>query len=767
MLRFALILWRVISSRAVRVLIYLWILGWGFDRAIFWATEAAWFGSVGQGAWFARRFGVQSALFWTSFIGALAVSALLMRVAARPIPGAQTRALPRALEALEPLRRGAARLAWVVLVLGAWIGARHLSSGWELLLAARADSFTNPIWGLPLARLGLGCLWQWSLCALGATAFAGVLRALPFLAAREPANPLGLWRVLGALGALALGARGALYLVAMGEANLSDGFLGRELWVGAPLAIGGALLCAGAALQCLRRPGFKRLGVAIGLALLLPRALELVLSPLALVVPSAAAQSARNRAATRAGWNLDEAPAIASNAPPLAAHWPIWDEEALLDGARAQNKWLGNQIIDWRAASLENTTGWVAGLAAAQGSWGARHDADADNAIQWLAFDATGNVEGRAVPLADAPLPLRSFYGLEGPPLLGDATSDAGAPFENWGWKLAWAWRLREPSLLFDGARASRVLLLRGARESAERLAPFLIWDEAQLVSAPAGPRWQLVGYGATPYFRGALAAPTGEFAHYNSAVPAVVLQIDPRNGRAEFFALAHASNGASNGATNWSAPWAKTMDARAVISAPAMPLLEPVRAQMARILGQSNALGEPLWTFAEGHSTRVWRAPNLPAGVETRLATLDEAARREAKNQKLRGGGALLWPDARAPGGFWIGRPYYAADANDNDGANARSARLWRVGLTGLKPSPVATGEDARAALIEFDLKNAPAKTTPNALAPGARALALEALRAHDAAQKAATQSNWKEWEKQSARERQLLQQLAARDGK
>ena len=760
MLRFATLFWRVLSSRAARVLLYVWMLGWGFDRAIYWATEAAWFGSVEQGAWFTTRFLAQFGLFWGTLLGALISATPLMRLAARPLPDAETKTLPRALERLEPLRRAAMRLAWVFIVVSAWIVARHVAGGWPLMLAGARGSLLDPIWGLPLARLITGALWQWTLCLLGATAFAGVLRVLPLLATREPLAPLRLWRALSVLGALALLLRGALYLLESGEALASDGISGRELWLGLPLAIGGAALCLVAAWACLRRPGFKRLGVAVALALMLPRVLSVVSAPLGLIVPVPKAVAARELAATRAGWNLDDAPALDASAPPLASHWPIWDEEALVGLARGQRARHGAQVIDWRAAFLLGTTGLVAGVPATLDNWGARHEAQPENALDWLAFDATAQTDGVAPELPDAPLPLRSFYGVEGRPLLGEAPLDAGVPFAFWGWKAAWAWRLRDPLLMLEGARASRLLVFRGARESAEMLAPFLNWDAPQLVATPDGWRWQLIGYATSQYFHGARAATRESFEGNNAVAPAVRLQIDPGNGRAEFFSVDDKS---------WSDVWARIVAARrdGETNRLAMPQLQAARAQVARDLDAGAALSEPVWTRAGGRIGRAWRAPNLPAGVEEKLSQLDAVARRDWSDEgaELRNGGALLWPDARAPGGFWVGRPYYRTAPVA--GGVAREARLWRVGLTGLADSPLVTGDDARAALLAFDLKNVAA---PSALAPISSQMAsknapvLEALRAHDAAQKAAKASNWEEWAKQSARERQLLEGLAAR---
>lgn len=751
---------------------------WGLDRAIFWATEASWFSSVGQGAWFGARFWTQFALFWGTFLCALASAALAMRVAARPAPGAELRTLTGVLERLEPLRRNATRLAWLVLIVGAWILARHIAGGWDVVMAARAGALSDPIWGLPLARLLVNGWWEWSLFLLGALAFAGVLRALPLLAARQPSPPLRLWCALSALGILVLLGRAALYVVSASERYWSDGVTGAELFIGWPVAIVGVVLCLLAAFWCVKRPGYQKLGIAVALALFAPHLLNILLAPLALIVPTPGAIEARNRAATLAAWRLNDAPskpgaAGAAQAPPLATHWPIWNEEALLGVARAEIPRNSQHVIDWRRATLAPREAVVAGVPAGLESWGSPHDADAANGIEWLAFDALQNIEGRAPILRDAALPLRSFYGLEGRPLLGDATSDAGVPFEFWGWKLAWAWRLRDPLLMVEGARAQRLLVARGALESAERLAPFLRWDEPQLHNTSAGLRWELAGYAATPYYGGSAAASDGVFAGNNAVAPAAILRINPRNGQAQF----------GNVARGWSRNWSRIVGAPDAELDVAMPLWDEARAQIARQLGRKNVPDEAVWTWHRGRAERTSYAPELPVGIADRLTVLDGAARADWTRQsapnsvqngaQLQMGDAVVWPEPRAPGGFWVGRPYYAATATAgvaSAGGIARSAKMWRVSLTGLAPSPVASGDDARAALVNFDLQSAPAKTanTAQKSAPGSVAetdsdLALQALQAHDAAQKAARGSQWEQWAKQAALERKLLEQLAA----
>ena len=749
MLRFALIFWRVLASRAVRVLIYLWILLWGADRAIFWITEAAWFGSVGQSQWFGARFLAQFGLFWGAFFLFLVSGAAAMRVAARPLPQTPDATLPRALERLEPLRRGAARLAWLILIVGAWSVARQIAGAWPLVLAALsgAPAEFGVVWQLQLAQLLGASGWEWLLVLLGASAFVGVLRALPLLARREPIAPVKLWRMLGVLGALALGVRGANYGINSAAALASHGAGGGEFWIGVPLAVVGALLCLVAAAWCLRRPGIKRLGVAVVLAVFLPRVAGALLSPLRLVLAPPPGVAARQIAATRAGWGLDAIPAIDRAAPPLSSHWPIWNEQALLGVARGKHGRFKGQVTDWRAAFHQGTLGLVVGVPAALENWGSRHEAESESALLWLALDAAKNVEGSAPEIAQSPLPLRSFYGLEGHPLAGNAPLTAGVPFGNWGWKVAWVWRLRDPLLLLDGARAGRLLVFRGARESVERLAPFLVWDEPRLRFAPAGAKWEVVGYATTAHFRGARAMNEGEFAGFNAAAPAVRAEVDPANGRVEFFAVAPTANAPTapaqtaraqiapapaqtapvpsvptadaptadapatsapatsapatsapatsapaTSATSanvptpkWGAGWARVLGAQSAIDAPGeTPLLARARAEMARQMGEK-VLGEPVWTWSGGRGQYLWRASNLPPGIEAHLAALDAEARRNwnvgREGVTLELGDALLWPDAKAPGGFWVGRPYYSSAAVG--GGALRQTRLWRVGLT------------------------------------------------------------------------------------
>lgn len=749
----------MLTSRAVRWLLIAWAVLWGFDRAIFWLTEGAWFGSVGQGAWFWTRFATELGLFWATFGLELGSAALLMRLAARPFGRdsvSTETALPRALERLEPVRRGATRVAWGVLLVGAWLVARGVAASWPLVLAgtARVEGDFETVWQLPLLHALLGALWQWSLLLLGAVAFAGVLRALPQLATRQPQTPLRLWRALGALGALVLVTRGASYALEIAENLASDGTTGRELWLGAPLGALGIALCVWAALWCLRRPGFKRMGIAVVLALFAPRAVGVLLAPLGLILPAPANLTARDLAATRAGWGLDNAPAIAASAPPLSAHWPLWNETALLGVARGEHGRYKNQVTDWRAAFVSGAPAIVVGVPAALEGWGSRHEAQPESELAWLALDAQANAQGVAPETVGAPLPLRSFYGIEGRPLAGNAALNAGVPFGNWGWKFAWLWRLRDPLLLLDGANAGRLLVFRGARESVEKLAPFLTWDAPTLHMTPDGARWEIVGYAKSVYFRGARAADADPFAGFNAATPAVRALVDPQSGRVTF----------ENWNENWGAGWAKVLGASAGQGPLETPLLDGARAQMARQIGATGVLDEPVWTWANGRARQLRRATNFPAGLDARLAQLDGAASHDwnsADGKTLEKGDAMVWPAARAPGGFWVGRPYYGVVRNNGV---VREARLWRVALTGVAASsPLAAGDDARAAMLAFDLQNAPAKPR-GPIAADVKALALEALRAQKAAQKALTQSNWKEWEKQNEREKQLLEELASR---
>jgi hypothetical protein len=192
---------------------------------------------------------------------------------------------------------------------------------------------------------------------------------------------------------------------------------------------------------------------------------------------------------------------------------------------------------------------------------------------------------------------------------------------------------------------------------------------------------------------------------------------------------------------------------------------IEWVRAQseIATRLGET-ALPEIVISSVNSQTQLVGRVSDdeLARNIRTRLRELDEGG---TKNLGAREGDtpekgrAIVWPDVRAPGGFWLGRAYFL---RSDVPARGRAARLKRVALTGIAPSLIGFGTTAQSAKLDFQLKTRPQSAT-GIRAPG-ESLELRALRAYQAAQDAAKRGDWTTFERESARQKQLLEQLAAR---
>jgi hypothetical protein len=161
-----------------------------------------------------------------------------MRAAAHPLErGAVAPPLSGPLESLDAWRARAPRNAWLVLLICAFFGARAMANLWPQWLAWRASS--DSIHALSFVDEWLRVAWPCALVLLGATAFAGILRALPFLAQRRPQQPSRLWRALAILGALVLLLRGAGYVMRAWDALWRDGTSAGEIFLGLPLGLTG------------------------------------------------------------------------------------------------------------------------------------------------------------------------------------------------------------------------------------------------------------------------------------------------------------------------------------------------------------------------------------------------------------------------------------------------------------------------------------------------------------------------------------------------
>ncbi len=789
-------LWR---RRIFRALIWFFAALWLLDGAIYAWTEAQWFASLGMGYLWRARVGAQIGLF-----GAFFGFCLLL---ARGFLGAVTRIsshsappLRGSLSRFEPLRDRATRWAWGLTLLWALFLARDFARGhWSDFLFARggADSdftvFGLPasLWThfLPLFAPFLGALWDFSLGLFLIVAASGILRALPLLAAREPSPPSVLPRPRWRLAAWLLFLRALGYITQIFALDEGRPLTSGDLFVSFPLWALGALGCLIFAAHLMRRAKTNkaprhsaRWALGLGAALFAPAMANLLLAPARALMPETAWLRAQRENATRAAWNLNFSPSDPSGAAtPLEQAWPVWDEKTLLRtrrGARFQN----GQLVEWKSATLHSDSGRWSALLAGQKvgatSWTARRDADESTALSLQRLEWPQN-EVSGAPLAGS----GAFFGLEGRSLFSN--EPIGVPIRSWGAKWAWAWRLRDLFLPFDGANFSHLLVFRGAEERARRLAPF--WKAcgaARLVPNGENPFWMLPLCATSSHFPGAMSAPSGELAGANAASDSMGMLLDARTGAVEFFAVP--SNRRDFLLNSWRRALPQTLRDAAPMPAPLRAHIdaapELLRAQMElesalstpnsgeeiQILPAQNgfdaARGEVLRVAAIGKND--WHVLEAARGEKVlRRGEGDFAARLRAIDAQLNtiprpsapveAGEPFLWPDPAAPGGWWIARAFFTSPQT----ASGAGAKLWRVALTGAGvDARVSVGESVSAARLGFAVPKEP-QSPPTAPA----SLETQALQAHEAAQGAGRKGDWTAFGRESARLKTILETLAA----
>ncbi|MBW3637846.1 MAG: UPF0182 family protein [Armatimonadetes bacterium] len=788
-------LWR---RRIFRALIWFFAALWLLDGAIYGWTESQWFASLGMENLWGARVGAQIALF-----GAFFGICLLL---ARGFLGAVTRIsshsappLRGSLSRFEPLRDRATRWAWGLTLLWALFLARDFARRhWSDYLFARggADSdftaFGLPaaLWThfLPLFAPFLGALWDFSLGLSLVVAASGILRALPLLAAREPLPPPVLPRTLWRLGAWLLFLRALGYITQIFALDEGRPLESGDLFVSFPLWALGALGCLLFASHLMRRASTNkaphhtaRWALGMGAALFAPAMANLLLAPARALMPETAWLRAQREKATRAAWNLNFPP---SNSPraatPIEQAWPVWDEKTLLQtrrGARFQK----GQLVEWKSATLgQQKGGWsalLAGQKVGATSWTARRDADESTALALQRLQWPQNeVEVSGAPLAGSD----AFFGLEGRSLFSD--EPIGVPIRSWGAKWAWAWRLRDLFLPFDGANFSHLLVFRGAEERAQRLAPFWkLGGAPRLVLNGENPYWMVPLCAVSSHFPGAMSAPSGDLAGVNAASNSVAMLLEARTGAVKFFAAR--SNRSDFLLDSWRRALPQTLHDAAQMPAPLHAQIngapELLRAQIELESALSGA-GEEVqitpaqhsFDAARGEVLRVaaigndgWRVLEAARGEKIlRRGEGDFAARLRAIDAQINtiprpttpveSGEPFLWPDESAPGGWWIARAFFTAPQS------ASGAKLWRVALTG-------TGVDARVSVAAsvsavrrgFAVQEEP-QSSPTAPAP----LETQALQAHEAAQSAGRKGDWTAFGRESARLKTILETLAAR---
>ncbi len=702
---------------------------------------------------------------------------------------------------------------------------------------------------LPLWMPFLFGLWRFSLALGFLVAATGILRALPIIAANNSAPPAlsrHLWRV----GALLLLLRGVLYGYQLLDLPRGAALSSGDVCVLAPLFGAGAIWCAVSSLDFARRAllagrlrasrrpqraPIKATRAAFGFfgALFLPALLGVLSWPLRAILPETVALGRERERATRAAWHL-LAPETALPQPnrgaPIERVWPAWDEAALL-ASRPPAAFREGRLLSWKSATLGSQNGqWRAllvGDSAGAMTPASSRAAYKETALALETFDLEAGdadaLKGRRLPIINA------FFGLQGEALFG---TEGGVPFQSPIAKLAWAWRERDPLLLADADTSSHLLTRRGARQRAQMLAPFLTpLGEPRLSLEGGKPVWTLDLCALSPNFPGAMRGQNGAWADINSASLPLQMRLDARSGAVIFAA---APQGRDAVIDAWRAAYpalkslneAQSTDAGGDLGFAQMEISAAMRGQETAFYGPTRALnargleswqvvaaGQSSFEVLEGAAPRpTLQRANGDLGA--RLSAIDAAI---AKNRAASGqsgdevgaaskpmadtlgtvrlGAPVVWRDERAPGGFWIGRAFFAAPravAGAASGAATspvlapHGAILWRVALTGIAPdAPVGVGKSAQAALLSFALLNLPAKASAPAIGaaplnskapfPGApkgeatgqlakqTPLEVAALQTHRALQEAIKRSDWAAFGTLNARQNAILERLVA----
>jgi hypothetical protein len=770
------------SGRALRIvgrfrpLVWLLILLWLFDVAVRMATDKAWFNSLERGALWQNQLAWQIGAFAAFAVMSLAASVFVMRAVARPVEEAPEPPLPHALSGWAGARTRATRWGWLVLLAGTVGIGRTLSSSWPdfALSGARSGSWNEAgadfwVWHAPALADALGAVWRFGLLLGLVAILVGALRALPFLAARQSIAPRRWLRTLILIARALLGIRalGFAFEVARALSNLSNQSEGgRAMQI--VLGVAGTLGCLGCALM-LRRPR-PVLALWATLCLALPPLLSGIAAPF----------SGGREPASDDARALGEAVLVRRGAAPTQV--PLWDEATLGRVMRAHLSWPDKRLIAWESVGITSADGARQGRADVVGAppvadaW-AGHGWAEEGALAWRSLDLpTLSPSRQGLPLG----PL--FYGLNARPLLASDTHSGGVPLEAWAWKIAWAWRLRDPLLLVEGARAKRLLVFRGARETGERLAPFWTWDEAtpRRDARTGSAYFESVAYASTPNLPRATRQASGFFGGQNAVRPVAVLRMDSRDGRVQIAPFAPTSiNDHNPFVARWKSASPMHFDAPAQ-NAPT-PLLESARAD-----------GTPLvWMLGDAG----WQKRALPVevrgAVEKKLREFDALARDKARDataptgrSAAAGATPSLWRQGRS---FFLARPFFTPSAGDigvtNSDTGSVTSNTGSVTVPGFKGlcagelgAPIAGwGQTPETAFTDATARQKPALNgtqaatnpvaTPLPAPPlDVRETARQAVAAQDAALDALKAGRYVESQRQSERARQLLEPLTRR---
>lgn len=739
------LLW-MLRTRALRPVLGLVFFVWVADGAVRAATDAAWFASVGMGALWREQTLWATGVGAVFVVGGLAASVPLMRAVARPVANAgEEPPLPRALLRWQSLRARAPRLGWLVLAVAALLLGRGLGAHWsEFALASTAASVkADPVadfWmtRAPALQSGLAAAWDFVL-SMGAVGLgAGVLRALPFLAARPSVVP-GRWlRVLGGIGVALCVLRGLGFAFeAMRHLQIAnDRDAARVVFF--TLNGLGALGC-GAIIAAIRRPR-PTIALALAAVLLLPGLGGDLMAPFvgrrSVVAP---------------------APTTLKVTPGTPTEWPQWDEATLLRAANMRD--AEGHIIEWQRAGISERGNAHANRADIVGTpvqgddWAGHGLTDREGGIAWQSFDLPDlSATGENHPIG----PL--FYGLNERPLLSADGRAVGVPFQGWFWKVAWAWRLRDPLLLFEGAKSQRLLVMRGVREVGQKLAPFWTWDDVVPRRNPqtGAAYFECVGYSSSALWPRRAPFENGMFAGQNAVSPVAVLNMDARSGAVRLAPFA----GEDAPVGRWRVALPALFSAGSAEKAPT-PALEVALANGSSLVWVDTAQG--------------WEKKAVPSDLQDALAgKLGEFAGIALSNSRahLDGATPLLW---NQNGELFLAQAFF----------KPTFSYTGRVEMTFQEPSPVmgiAAGPlkkagaqwsvsfaGARAALGSLDRAVPPGGAgTPSYSHAGtarpAHDIIREAQEVDQAADAAIRAGNYVQWQKLRARTHALLDELARR---
>ena len=696
-------LW-ILRSVWLKVILLAWAVLWIVDRALWHFTEAAWFASVGQSERFWLQMRWQSGLF-CAFLGSALLAALLVMRAIAPLGVEAPDTLPRALEFLGVYRARASRWGWLLLVLAAFLGACALASHW---LDAALWTFGG--WNLrgSFPATLLSEIWHFALVLSGVALVAGVLRALPSLATRRSTFPPQLKRLLKIL------AFGLLFLRSLGyllqSATRGDA---ATSWS----AIFGTFLCALTAFLLARSARRGRVIGAALIAFLLPGALRLLFSPFfpAFQAPVLSAQNSRA--------TPDFSRAV------VPENWPLWDKTRLLQTVNALFSKSNGRVTRWQSVDLQNENGMpfavTAGAAVASQNWNSARFADRENSIQWL-FLQLPTLDARfGAPAAP------NFYGLGGAPLFNDrADFAAGVPFQG-AWKAAWAWRLRDPLLLLEGAKTQKLLVFRGASEIARKLAPFWEWSApvARRDSRSGAMRWEMTAYESN-----------SDFGRGADASNGVLLEIQARDGAVSLHPLVAPSQAFRK------APWQRLFRAAT-----------PQTREFSPSPGEKEEIYAP---FSEG----IGLSDQIPLKSEAwtrRLQTLDAKAAQILDSRDA--GTPLVW---RRNAQFLVARPYFRAIKSPSElGFRGAAPGLEIVGVAVTdEKNGVGVGENLAEALADLEGDLNPKSPAPRSKIATTPELFQRALELQKSAQRFAQTSQWTLWKRDQTRATEIWQELARR---